>query len=56
MRSRLAIPCSEPAQQRHNIIPNRVALVCEESVSGVTVGIAPTPPGDPTNAHLYHWQ
>jgi len=30
------------AQQRHNIIPNRVALVSEESVSVVTVGTAPT--------------
>ena len=28
------IPCSDPAQQRHNIIRNRVALVGEESVSG----------------------
>src|ERR1700674_430265 len=53
---RRAIPCSEPAQQRHNIIPNRVALVSEESVSVVTVGTAPTPTGDPTHAHLHHWQ
>jgi hypothetical protein len=51
-----AIPCSDLAQQRHNIIPNRVALVSEESVSVVTVGTAPTPTGDPTNAHLHHWQ
>src|SRR5260370_5605421 len=53
---RRAIPCSELAQQRHNIIPNRVALVSEESVSVVTVGTAPTPTGDPTHAHLHHWQ
>src|ERR1700730_7907155 len=53
---RRAIPCSEPAQQRHNIIPNRVDLVSEESVSVVTVGTAPTPTGDPTHAHLHHWQ
>src|ERR1700730_13360912 len=33
---RRAIPCSEWAQQRHNIIRKRVALVCEESVSVVT--------------------
>src|SRR5438105_15269999 len=31
------IPCSDQAKQRHNIIGNRVALVGEESVSGVTV-------------------
>ena len=53
---RRAIPCSELAQQRHNIIPNRVALVSEESVSVVTVGTAPTQTGDPTHAHLHHWQ
>jgi hypothetical protein len=33
-----AIPCSALAQQRHKIIDNRVALVGEESVSGVTRG------------------
>src|SRR5271169_1923944 len=31
-----AIPCSDCAQQRHEIIPNSVALAAEESVSGVT--------------------
>src|ERR1700751_3840677 len=31
-----AIPYSDCAQQRHDIIPNRVALTAEESVSGVT--------------------
>src|SRR5438477_11724809 len=31
-----AIPCSDCAKQRHDIIPNRVALTAEESVSGVT--------------------
>jgi hypothetical protein len=38
VRSRLSniIPCSGPAKQRHKIIGNRLALVGEESVSGVT--------------------
>src|ERR1700729_3796884 len=31
-----AIPCSDCAKQRHDIIPNRLALAAEESVSGVT--------------------
>ena len=31
-----AIPCSDGAKQRHDIIPNRLALTAEESVSGVT--------------------
>src|SRR5712671_2966976 len=47
IRSQGAIPCSALAQQRHNIIPNRVALVSEESVSVVTVGTAPTQTGTP---------
>ena len=42
-----AIPCSAVAQQRHKIIRNRLALLRDESVSGVTVGTAPTPTGDP---------
>src|SRR5580658_9340929 len=33
-----AIPCSKRARQRHDIIRKRVALVSEESVSGVTGG------------------
>jgi hypothetical protein len=33
-----AIPCSALAQQRHKIISIRLALVGEESVSGVTRG------------------
>jgi hypothetical protein len=33
-----AIPCSALAQQRHKIIRNRLALVGEESVSGLTRG------------------
>src|SRR6202521_2795790 len=53
---RRAIPCSELAQQRHNIIRKRVALVAEESVSVVTGGTAPAQPGEPTHAHLHHWQ
>ena len=28
----------------------------DESVSVVTVGTGPTPTGDPTHAHLHHWQ
>jgi hypothetical protein len=51
-----AIPCSDGAKQRHDIIPNRLALTAEESVSGVTGGTEPTPTGDPTDAHLHHWQ
>jgi hypothetical protein len=35
-----AIPCSGAARQRHNIIRNRVALLSEESVSGVTAATA----------------
>src|SRR5438270_12783491 len=31
-----AIPCSDGAKQRHDIIPNRLASTAEESVSGVT--------------------
>src|SRR5438552_14682698 len=31
-----AIPCSDCTKQRHDIIPNRLALTAEESVSGVT--------------------
>src|ERR1700730_4798967 len=42
------IPCSDPAQQRHNIIRNRVALVGEESVSGVTAELPPGQSGAPT--------
>jgi hypothetical protein len=41
------MPCSAVPQQRHKIIPNRVALVSEESVSVVTVGTAPAQTGDP---------
>src|SRR4029077_2530005 len=37
-----AIPCSAAPQQRHKIVQNRLALVGEESVSGVT---AEPPPG-----------
>ena len=33
--------------KRHKIIRNRLALLRDESVSGVTVGTAPTPTGDP---------
>src|SRR6266481_817466 len=31
-----ASPCSDCAKQRHDIIPNRLALTADESVSGVT--------------------
>jgi hypothetical protein len=45
------------AQQRHKIIHNRLALVGEESVSGVTRGSGRGgKPGEPTDAHLHHWQ
>src|SRR5881398_367078 len=43
-----AIPCSDCAKQRHDIIPKRVASRRDESVSVVTVGNGPaqqeTPP------------
>src|SRR6476620_10143011 len=51
-----AIPCSDGAKQRHDIIPNRLALTAEESVSGVTGATAQGQSGDPTHAHLHHWQ
>ena len=43
-------------QQNRKIIQNRLALVGEESVS---VGHRRPPPGqtgEPTDAHLHHWQ
>jgi hypothetical protein len=51
-----AIPCSDCAQQRHDIIPNRVALAAEESVSGVTGATAPGQSGGPTHAHVHYRQ
>src|ERR1700720_2516820 len=48
------IPCSDQAEQRHNIIGNRVALVGQESVSGVTAELPPGQSGAPTHARLYH--
>src|SRR5271170_6089596 len=42
-----AISYSDCAQQRHDIIPNRVALAAVESVSGVTGATAPGQSGDP---------
>src|ERR1700675_4953525 len=51
-----AIPCSAVAQQRHKIIRKGLALLRDESVSVVTVGAAPAQTGDPTHAHLHHWQ
>src|SRR5260221_6323302 len=50
------IPCSDPAEQRNNIIRNRLALVGEESVSGVTAEPPPGQSGAPTHARLYHRQ
>src|SRR6516162_7474513 len=41
------MPCSDGAQQRHKIIPNRVALAVKESVSGVTGDNAPAQSGGP---------
>ena len=43
-----AIPCSAAPQQRHKIVQNRLALVGEESVSGVT---AEPPPGQTGDTH-----
>src|SRR5205807_228482 len=51
-----AMPCSDPAEKRHNIIRNRVALVGGESVSGVTAELPPGQSGAPTYARLYHRQ
>jgi hypothetical protein len=51
-----AIPCSAAPQQRHKIVQNRLALVGEESVSGVTAEPPPGQTGTPTHAHLYHRQ
>src|ERR1700687_6163528 len=42
-----AIPCSDCAQQRHDIIPNRLALTAEESVIGFTGAPAQGQSGDP---------
>ena len=45
------------AQQRHKMIRNGVALVGEESVSGVTGGNGPRDrSGEPAHAHLHHRQ
>ena len=49
-----AIPCSAAPQQRHKIIRNGVALVGQESVSGVTAEPPPHQSGAPTHARLYH--
>src|ERR1700731_2711861 len=49
-----AIPCSIAAEQPDKIIGNRLALVAEESVSGVTAGPPPDQSGAPIHAHLYH--
>src|ERR1700720_3711749 len=51
-----AIPCSDCAKKRHAIIPNRLALVFEESVSVVTGGTRRLNQENPTHAHLHHWQ
>jgi hypothetical protein len=51
------MPCSDPAKQRHkHIIGNRVALVGEDSVSGITAEPPPGQSGAPTHARLYHLQ
>src|ERR1700680_4224038 len=49
------MPCSIVAEQRHKIIRKGVALVCEESVSGVTAELPPGRSGVPHHARLYHW-
>ena len=51
-----AIPCSDCAQQRHDIISNRLALTAEGSVSGVTGATAQVNQETPPNEHLHHWQ
>src|SRR5215470_17878605 len=52
-----AMPCSAVAQQRHKIIRNGVALAGEESVSvGHRRHSPPGRSGEPTHAHLHHWQ
>ena len=51
MSGQNVIPCSDPAKQRHKIIGKVVALVGEESVSGVT---AEPPPGQ-SGAPLGHF-
>src|SRR5258707_13129498 len=48
-----AIPCSIAAEQRHKIIGNRLALVAEESVSGVTAGPPAGQSVAPIHGHLY---
>jgi hypothetical protein len=47
-----AIPCSAVARQCHKIVQNRLALVGEESVSGVTAEPPPGQTGTPTHAHV----
>ena len=49
-----AIPWSDPAQQRHKIIGNRLASVGEESVSGVTGGGAAGLIRSTHHAHLHY--
>jgi hypothetical protein len=51
-----AILRSDVTEQRHKIIRKRVAFLGDESVSVVTVGTGPAQTGDPTHAHLHHWQ
>jgi hypothetical protein len=51
-----AIPCSAVAQQRHKIIRNGVALVGQESVSGVTGGTAAGSTRRTHDAHLHYRQ
>jgi hypothetical protein len=51
-----AIPCSERVEQRHKIIPNGVALVGQESVSGVTGGTAAGANRRTHDAHLHYRQ
>jgi hypothetical protein len=51
-----AIPCLECAEQRHKIIRNGVALVGQESVSGVTGGTAAGSTRRTHDAHLHYRQ
>src|SRR5271170_1636697 len=51
--SNLVLSCGRTSQK---IIRKGLAFLGNESVSVVTVGTAPAQTGDPTHAHLHHWQ
>ena len=45
-----------PANNATRLSGKGLALLRDKSVSGVTVGTAPAPTGDPPHAHLHHRQ